>query len=300
MEEKSINCNEMVNVIRSMKNQDEQFYFFLRACENSNIQLCQICLDVGIDINIREHFYHRTILEEFCKSEKFNIQTAKWLLDKGAYPNKTETIFGPLTTLCQKGNLEGAKLLYDRGAKISSYRETNEESDLYWAVYNKNYEIVKWLIGLGVDLEYYIDITARNPFYTAIRSGITNIVELFLENGVQSNLYFTNDFDREDYCETALHIAVERKDIETATILLRYGADVNAEIRGISIFMENDNIAITPMDIAILNEDSDMQKLLLEFGGNASTKEEKMKAVLETDTEDYDIDIKAVMKKIKK
>lgn len=37
MEEKSISCNEIVNVIRSMEKEDEQFYFFLHSCENSTI-----------------------------------------------------------------------------------------------------------------------------------------------------------------------------------------------------------------------------------------------------------------------
>lgn len=298
MEEKSISCNEIVNVIRSMEKKDEQFYFFLRSCENSNLKLCQACLDAGIDINIREHFYEQTILEVFCESEKFNIEIAKWLLDNGAYPNKTKSSFGPLTRLCQNGNLEGAKLLYERGALIKSYKETDEESDLCWAVSKGNYQIVKWLIELGVDLEYDIDVEAYNPFYNAIINQRSDIVGLFLKSGVPNNFYFNDEYEDNDNCSTPLHIAVDNKDIKTATILLKQGTDPNANRRGISIFGENDNIAITPMDIAIVNEDSDMQKTLSEFGGTTSTKDEKIKAIYEVDTSGCDINIKAVMKKI--
>ena len=59
MEEKSIQYQELLKVVRSMRREDELFYFFLRACENGNLQICQICLDAGADINIFEHFYNK-------------------------------------------------------------------------------------------------------------------------------------------------------------------------------------------------------------------------------------------------
>ena len=51
--EQTITSEELISVLKLM-NEEQKYYFFLRTCQAGNLKICQICLDAGIDINIRE------------------------------------------------------------------------------------------------------------------------------------------------------------------------------------------------------------------------------------------------------
>ena len=160
--------------------------------------------------------------------------------------------------------------LYDRYMALGrQYKNDKESSDLYFAVCGKNYEIVKMLLELGVDLESDIR-HEQNPFIEAVENNLSEIVELFLQKGASPDSY--------TYGRTSLHIATANKDIQMANILLKYNANVNVRTNGGAGFI-NDGFALTPMDIAVLNQDIDMQKLLSTFGGTVSSKMEKIQAL---------------------
>lgn len=270
MAKETIQYQELLNVVRSMKREDEVFYFFLRACENGNLQICQICLDAGADINICEHFHKQTLLEKLVESGKFTTEVGDWLIEKGANITGLGG-WSNLTAACYQGSFDIAKYFIDKGIKIKQYKDNEGSSDLYYAVYGKNYEVVKMLLELGVDLESNIRYE-QNPFIQAINSEQPKIVELFLQKGASPDFY--------TYGKTPLHIAVSNKDIHTVNILLKYNANVNARLKESAIFI-NDDFALTPMDIAVLNQDIDMQKLLSAFGGTVSSKEEKIQVLTE-------------------
>lgn len=266
MEKKSIQYQELLKVVRSMRREDELFYFFLRACENGNLQICQICLDAGADINIFEHFYKQTVLNVLVDSGKLTTEVADWLIEKGADINAAGiTDYTNLTLACRRGDFEIAKYFVNKGIEI-------KESDLYHAVSGKNYETVKLLVELGVDLQ----ADARyeeNPFVLAVNTKQPNIVEMFLQKGVTAEFYA--------YDSTPLHMAALNKDTQTARVLLKHNANVNAKLRERARFV-GDNFALTPMDIAVIKQDEEMQKLLTAFGGVVSSKEEKIRALTES------------------
>ncbi len=273
MAKETIQYQELLNVVRSMKRKDELlFYFFLSACENGNLQICQFCLDAGADINFREPYYKETLLIKLVKSGKFTTEVGDWLIEKGANINIPGIAgFTSLTEACCQGSFDIAKYLIDKGIKIRQYKNERElSSDLYYAVCGKNYEIVKMLLNSGVDLES--TIKGDNLLIAAVNRKQPKIVELFLQKGASP-----------DFCtcyKTPLHIAVSNKDIQTANILLKYNANVNARLKGSARFV-NDDVVLTPLDIAVLNQDIDMQKLLTAFGGTVSSKEEKIQTLTE-------------------
>ena len=273
MTEKTIKYQELLEIARSMKGEDELFYFFLRACENGNLKICQICLEAGADINIYEHLQKQTLLNKLVTSGKFTTEVGDWLIEKGADINTTELRgWTNLTLACYTGNFDIAKYFIDKGIKIRQYQDNiHTPSDLYYAVAGKNYEIVKMLLELGVELENNLSYVI-NPFNRAIQEGASDIVELFLQKGVSPNYYVNG--------RTPLHEATVCEDIETAHILLKYNADVNAKLNENARFIGNDFV-LTSMDIAVLNKDIEMQNLLSDFGGAVSTKEEKINAILE-------------------
>lgn len=289
MSKKTIQYQELLNVVRSLSNvgKDNLFYFFLSACENGSLQICQICLDAGADINITESRYGHTLLYKLVENGKFTTEVADWLIEKGADIN-IPTKFGMtnLSRSCLSGNFESAKYFMDKGIKIA-------KDDLHYAVCGGNYEIVKMLLELENDLK---DISYS--FFDAIVSKRTNIVELFLQKGATPNFYSGSGI-------TPLHRATLNKDIQTAQILLKYNASVNAKLKADARFVYdefttdkypfNQSFALTPMDIAVINQDIAMQKLLTSFGGFVSSKEEKIQALSECSNNEIAI---SILKKI--
>lgn len=241
-----ISYPEMLDIIRSMTRKDELFYFFLRACESGNLQLCQTCLDAGADINITEHYYNSSLFRVFCESPKFTIKVADWLIDKGVNLEINGYRCSPLSYACSEGNLELAKYFYKKGVKISKKYDV-----LYAAICSGNPKMVKWLLDLNV-----INITPKY-LVTAIEKGDFNITKILLEKGISPNFYY--------HCKTPLHVAIIQKRRAIACLLLEHNAFVNAPL-------EKGNSVKTPMDIAVSNNDTNMQALLLEFGGSISSK----------------------------
>ena len=48
MEKNQIKYQELLDIVKSMESDEELLLFFLRACENKNFKICQLCLDAGI------------------------------------------------------------------------------------------------------------------------------------------------------------------------------------------------------------------------------------------------------------
>lgn len=251
------------------------------------MQICQICLDAGADINITESSYGYTLLYKLAENGKFTTEVADWLIEKGTDINLPIACGQTnLTISCYKGNFESAKYFIDKGMKIT-------KKDLSAAVYGKNYEIVKMFLELEDDLK-----DDHYSFFSAIEDKQTNIVELFLQKGDTPNFYSGKGI-------TPLHQATLNKDIQTAQILLKYNASVNAKLKADARFVYdefttdkypfNQSFALTPMDIAVINQDIAMQKLLTSFGGFVSSKEEKIQALSECSNNEIAI---SILKKI--
>lgn len=296
MDKDQITYQELLDVVKSMKSDEELLLFFLRACENKNFKICQLCLDAGIDINIKAGLYNKTLFQYFVQGGKFTPEVADWLIEHGADIN-IYYVYTHLAYACYRGDYNMAKYFIDKGMKIRQDKDrgkdgSSNESDLYQAVHGGNYDIVKMLIDLGVDLEEDAYPT-ENAYYEAIRTKKHKIVELFLQNGANTECYFYNF--------TPLHYATYTNDLILAKILLKYNANVNAEIEKTGRIIDG-NYAITPMDIAQIKNNKDMQNLLLRFNGRASSREEKIQAILETssDKPEYTKALKKILQKNQK
>ena len=267
MSKKMIQYQELVNVVRGLSS-DAMFDFFLNACKNADLPICQICLDAGADINIRESYHKDTLLKALVGSGKFTTEVGDWLIEKGADMHMVNNKgMSSLSMACFKGEVEIVKSFIDKGIKIRPCEnDFDEKSDLYYAVVGGEYEIVKMLLKLGANIEY-------EEFYKAVERRKWKIVELFLQNGISADFNFGG-------CKP-LHIATKNQDIQTANILLKYNANVNEKLspRKARHFLDKDFV-VTPMDIAVAKKDIDMQKLLKSFGGSVSSNEEKSEVFL--------------------
>lgn len=288
----TIQYQTLVNVVRRLGKEDK-YSFFLSACEETDLELCQICLDAGTDINYCECVHSRPVINELAHRDKLTTEIGDWLIKKGAdiniigSDNKTS-----LSGACEKGNIKIAKYFIDKGIKIRHYENKySKPNDLFLAVGSGNYELVRMLLELGIDFESDIKGDNYNPYIRAVKAKFSEIVELFLQKGVSANFEYTG--------VRPIHIAVENQDIQTASILLKYGANVNAKLNKpnfSSVECGSKDFVITPMDIAVLKKDITMQKLLTSFGGTISTKEDKIRALTECDDKEWAIKmIKKIM-----
>ena len=228
----TITSNELIALIQNMS-YNEQYLFFQRAAELSNTKLCQICLDAGLDINMKEDFYGQPLLLSMMqKTQTLTIEVADWFIKNGYDINlASEAGRTPLGNACSYGNYTLAKFFLEHDAHIRSGPNVQFTGDLYDAVracgtYQQGIKIVQLLLDYGAPLDSE-NYPTQNPFVCAIEFKQSEVVELFLKRGADPNLYI--------YGQSALHTATALDDISTARLLIHHGADVNAKITSTAI-----------------------------------------------------------------
>ncbi len=155
-----------------------------------------------------------------------------------------------LMVVLYHGQRETAELLREAGAEVHIFEaaalgdletvlvegtewpeDINEFSrdgftPLQLACYFGHFEVAKWLVEQGADVE----AVARNaqkirPIHAAVASGNVEIVRLLLENGADVNA-------RQETGVTALHSAAHRGNLALVELLVRQGADVALKLDG--------------------------------------------------------------------
>lgn len=88
--------------------------------------------------------------EFFAAARKGDVAAVKAFLDKGTDVN-TKTRYGAtaLSYACDKGHIELAKLLIERGANVDQADTFYNETPLGWAIYRNNVEIIKLMLDKG-------------------------------------------------------------------------------------------------------------------------------------------------------
>ena len=276
MSDITITSQELIALIQNM-GYGEQYLFFQRAAELSNLKLCQICLDAGLDINMQESMYKQPLLVSLMSTPgTLTLNVVAWFIEHGYDINLASAAgYTPLKYACYHGNYTFAKYFIDNGAKIQSGPNVQFFSDLHDAVsacetHEEGIKVVRLLLDSGAPLED-TDNTSRNPFMRALQTKKHDVVELFLEKGADPDVRIDGT--------TPIHTAVALNDIYTVRLLIKYNADINAKARTYSGYLKT-HYAITPLDIAIHNENIPMKDLLIRQGAKVSTKAEKIEAVL--------------------
>ena len=271
----------LVNTLKLLrtKGDDELFFFFLRACEQEALDICQACLDAGADINIIESFHHNTLFTEMISQGTLTITIADWLISKGADINKSNIVpeQTPLSLACYHGNFEWVKYFIEKGAKTDCPSRSllcqAIDSDIHHNV-TTICKIVELLLNSGAPTEETNKYEYFNPFVNAVSRKYSEVVKLLLKSGISPNHYSNEG-------RVPLHIAVANGDVETARILLECKADVNAPLSSNCYLIKSYKGASNSMDIAIAKKDTEMIKLLVYFGGEASEQFKKVQTLVE-------------------
>lgn len=220
----------------------------------------------------------------------FGFNDSKYIL--------TQTLFAA----SYNGDTESAEFLISKGVDINSARTGHEPiSVLLAACYNDQREMAEYLIGKGADMNYetgygysifhkiisykrfeLAELFIRKGFQlnNVYRSGRTplmlacegigpdgdyspqylKMVKLLLKHGADPNIKSGGPLEQ----ETALMMALEMNNIETARLLIENGADVNAA----------DAAGITPLMIAARRGNTEGVMMLLKRGAGVNARDE--------------------------
>lgn len=112
-------------------------------------------------------------------TRKGDLASVKQLLDKGADVNtKTRYESTPLFFACDRGHLEIARLLIERGAKLNVHDNFYNATALSWAMNKKHDAIVELMIDKGVD--------PSDALMSSVQNGDKKLFRLVLDKGTLS------------------------------------------------------------------------------------------------------------------
>lgn len=217
---------------------------------DEKINVLKICIDNGVDIN----YNNSDILIQAIHGDNLPIIT--FLIDSGI---DIETNNKILILACLQQSTQILKVLLSAGLTLTpdnfiikyyseNYTNLDIELDiiivlvengadpfshgnalLEIACYNKDYDLVTYLINIGAKCNELSHKAIRYLFY---KYGFLKIKKLFLENGTNPNVILPirswpieNEILPGESCP--LENAILQKDFETCKLLLEYGADIN-------------------------------------------------------------------------
>ncbi len=178
-----------------------------------------------------------------------------WLLNEGADVNDAGNLlrFTPLMKACGQGNLNVVRLLFQRGANLTS-RDVNSFSGLHYAAENGHEAVVTWWLDQGADINDRSNGFSQTPLILACENGHLQLAQLLHRRG--ANLAAEDTFGQ----GCLAHAAKEGHEA-IVNWLLDLGLDVNEP-----------NNKVTPIMRACSNGQFDMAKLLKARGASLAPK----------------------------
>jgi ankyrin repeat protein len=154
-----------------------------------------------------------------------------------------------VTANCRSGY--GIEILQRRGADIDALN-TDKTSALMQVVDQQDTEGVQTLLEHGANPNGHDRVLQRRPLVLAAQRGCTAIVKLLLHHGARHEAF-------DSFGWSALYCAVSENHLETARVLLSYGADANKGSDG-----------STPLRSAVAANQIEMVELLTEHGADVN------------------------------
>jgi ankyrin repeat protein len=171
------------------------------------------------------------------------------LLKAGAKPNVTlpsgETA---LMVAARTGQLESVQALLGRGADVNASEPSRGQTALMWAAAQRHADVVRLLIDAGADVRARSAVRPRLGFVAGNRNGTGHSA------AEQKRL----SVELEEGGFTPLLFAAQQGDVESATLLLAAGADVN----------DTAPVGTSALVIAAHSNQATLASLLLEKGAN--------------------------------
>ena len=209
------------------------------AAINDNKKMVELLIARGADVNAKDASGNTPLYNAVRSGHK---DIAEMLLEKGAELSIHVAAF--------LGNIDDIKNFVETGTSID-ISDDRGLTPLHYAVMEGQYDIVKFLIAKGADVNVKDIWPFGTPLHCAVENGHKEIVELLAAAGADVNA--TKGRPAGD---APLHSAVKGGHSDIIVILASHGADLNVK----------DNSGQTPLDIAIDQKRKDIIELLLAKG----------------------------------
>lgn len=265
------------------------YHLLLNAISMRHTEIAEILLDHGAAVNLKYSSWLDTSLHVAVNYGYLKI--AEMLLNKGARTNAVvrfdETV---LISAIRHDNVNMLKLLVNHGVDLNVRRARDGALPLYLAAKAGSVQVVRFLYGLGVD----IDACTKDyltPLYIAARHGHLVVVKQLLQYRpnvdikgnkeaiyvslkanpkclgiVESLLEYGFIFDAQQETNSPfLHHAVAAGSLQIVQDLIKHGADVNRN----DVFL----YSFTPLHVAARHDQHVPLKVLLENGASVHTKD---------------------------
>jgi len=221
------------------------------AVYHNNETAVNSLLTAGADVN-KANDFGVTPLSLACENSNAPIVIS--LLEAGADPNLNKlTGVSPLMLCANFGVTSAVQALIQHGANVNASDNRENQTALMWAAAENNVDAVKLLVDAGGDV---------NAVSKLIPEPETYIIED--ENVVFGQNYpHTIRFAKYTGGFTPLYFAAQQGAIESATVLISAGADINAS---------NSEYGI-PLIIALQSGHEAMAMLLLENGADPNVSD---------------------------
>ena len=238
----------------SIKSKSAKITPLMFAAFRGNFEVVEVLIENGANVSTTDknsktalHFAVGGPFDSSFDLDKARV--AKILIQHGAQVDaRTNELGTPLHYCSKDGYIEVAKVLLENGANVDA-KIKGSDTPLYFA---KDGEMAKLLIDNGAN------VTARNDDYeTPLHyTKDVGVAEVLIENGIDVDI-------REKDNDTRLCKSVRKKEIEMAKVLLKNGADFNAECRyGIG----------TPLQNTIVTQSNEILQLFLENDANVDDR----------------------------
>lgn len=212
---------EWLNKVKEAMNVYENLLFF--SAEHDFLNLAKYLVEEkGWDVN-EKNTWGGTPL--FVACENGNLNMIEYLVEKGAEIDVLdEAGVAALQRASYRGNLDVVQCLVDLGANVDVVVDNDEEdvdgeTPLFWACEGKSFDVVKYLVEHGADVNKENEY-GETPLFKACYSGNENIVKYLVEQGAGVNK------ESEDE-ETPLFFACLQGHENIVKYLVEHGADVN-------------------------------------------------------------------------
>jgi len=242
--------------------------------EHKLSMIVKLLLQQGVNVNAISDRGDTAVYRACIRQQ---LEVAQILLDAGADVNLTSEKLYPLIAACETGNAKLINLLLKAGADVNS-RKNNEETCLH-AVINSSVtdpqtdndstmNIIKSLLEAAVDVNACCS-KGETALYRASEAGNEQIVRLLLEAGAEANGTTSR---------RSLYAACKHGHTHIVDLLLRHGADPNAS--STSYFLSLSQIDSLPIGCAVRAGNSDIVNLLLKHRADVNKQDQTGKSAL--------------------